>query len=150
MSFQNVFLRRHCHTECQSVWNAKFYFICGERLSKMPLICIQLFYWFCPERAGDWKPILHQENMPIYNFDPLKPHFYVVKLGFTGVYILFLIFAQKYRLWVLVRTILLRQFYWVSTIYVLSKNMKNIGVFYLKVFSFWRWNLLCYWIGMFS
>ena len=29
----------------------------------------------------------------LYNFDPLKPHFYVVKLGFTGVYIIFLISA---------------------------------------------------------
>ena len=40
----------------------------------------------------------------LYNLDtppPLKPHFYIVKLGFTGVYI---IFAQKHRLWVLVRT----------------------------------------------
>ena len=34
---------------------------------------------------------------------PLMPHFYIVKLGFTGVYI-FLIFALKHRLWVLVRT----------------------------------------------
>ena len=38
------------------------------------------------------------------NFDPLKPHFHIVKLGFTGVYIIFLISAQKYRLRVLVRT----------------------------------------------
>ena len=29
------------------------------------------------------------------NFDPLKPHFYVVKLGFTRVYIIFLISAQN-------------------------------------------------------
>ena len=36
----------------------------------------------------------------LYNFDSLKPHFYTVKLGFTGVYIIFLIFAQKHRLWV--------------------------------------------------
>ena len=28
-------------------------------------------------------------------FDPLKPDFYIVKLGFTGVYIIFLISAQK-------------------------------------------------------
>ena len=41
----------------------------------------------------------------LYNFDPLKPHFYIVKLGFTGVYIIFLISAQKHRLWVLVRTV---------------------------------------------
>ena len=33
-----------------------------------------------------------------------KPHIYIVKLGFTGVYIIFLISAQKHRLWVLVRT----------------------------------------------
>ena len=39
----------------------------------------------------------------LYNFDPLKPHFYIVKLGFTGVYIIFLISAQKHRVWVLVR-----------------------------------------------
>ena len=37
----------------------------------------------------------------LYNFDPLQPHFYTVKLGFTGVYIIFLISAQKHRLWVL-------------------------------------------------
>ena len=41
----------------------------------------------------------------LYNFDPLKPHFCIVKLGFTGVYIIFLFSAQKHRLWVLVRTI---------------------------------------------
>ena len=31
----------------------------------------------------------------LYNFDPLKPHFYIVKLGFTRVYIIFLISAEK-------------------------------------------------------
>ena len=31
----------------------------------------------------------------LYNFDPLKPHFYVVKLGFTGVYIIFLISVKN-------------------------------------------------------
>ena len=46
----------------------------------------------------------------LYNFDPLKPHFYIVKLGFTGVYIIFLISAQKHRLWVLVRTASARRF----------------------------------------
>ena len=32
------------------------------------------------------------------NVDPLTPHFYIVKLGFTGVYNFFLIFALKHRL----------------------------------------------------
>ena len=31
----------------------------------------------------------------LYNFDPIKPPFYIVKLGFTGVYIIFLISAQN-------------------------------------------------------
>ena len=31
----------------------------------------------------------------LYNFAPLKPHFFVVKLRFTGVYIIFLISAQN-------------------------------------------------------
>ena len=44
----------------------------------------------------------------LYNFDPLKPHFYIVKLGFTGVYIIFLISAQKHRLWVPVGTATLK------------------------------------------
>ena len=35
----------------------------------------------------------HITKIGLYNFDPLKPHFYVVKLRFTGVYIIFLISA---------------------------------------------------------
>ena len=58
----------------------------------------------------------------LYNFNPLKPHFYIVKLGFTGVYIIFLISAQKHRLWVLGRT----------------ASPTNIRVFYLKIFSFFE------------
>ena len=38
------------------------------------------------------------------NEDPFTPHFYIVKLGFTGVYI---IFALKHRLWVLNEAVLM-------------------------------------------
>ena len=31
----------------------------------------------------------------LYNVNPLKPNFYIVKLGFTGVYIIFLISAHN-------------------------------------------------------
>ena len=31
----------------------------------------------------------------LYDFDPLTPHFFIVKLGFRGVYIIFLISAQN-------------------------------------------------------
>ena len=58
----------------------------------------------------------------LYCFDPLKPHFHTVKLGFTGVYIIFLISAQKHRLLVLVRT---------------ASVSENIRIFYLKIFLFW-------------
>ena len=30
-----------------------------------------------------------------YNFDPLKPHFDVVKLGFTGIHIIFIILLKN-------------------------------------------------------
>ena len=46
----------------------------------------------------------------LYNFDPLKPHFFIVKVGFTGVYIIFVVAAQKHRLWVFVRTTSTRRF----------------------------------------
>ena len=46
----------------------------------------------------------------LYHSDPLKPHFYIVKLGFTGVCIIFLISAQKHRSWVLIRTALSGRF----------------------------------------
>ena len=40
----------------------------------------------------------------------MTPYFYIVKLGFTEVHIIYLISAQKHRLWVLVRTASLRRF----------------------------------------
>ena len=41
---------------------------------------------------------------------PLNPYFYVAKLGFTGVYIIYLISAEKHRLLVQVRTASSRRF----------------------------------------
>ena len=49
--------------------------------------------FFAPALAGR----LSITKTRLYNFDPLKPHFYIVKLGFTGVYIIFLIFARKHE-----------------------------------------------------
>ena len=37
----------------------------------------------------------HITKTCLYDFDPLKPQFYIVKLRFTGVYIIFLISAQN-------------------------------------------------------
>ena len=72
----------------------------------------------------------------LYNFDPLTPHFYIVKLGFTGVCIIFLMSAQNidcgYSLEPPHRggsNEYPQSMFW-------AKNMKNIRIFYLKIFIF--------------
>ena len=73
----------------------------------------------------------------VFYFDPLKTHFYIVKLGFTGVYIIFLISAQN-----------------IDCGYSLEPPRRGgsnefpqsifeqiyeiYQSFYLKIFSFWR------------
>ena len=99
--------------------------------------------------VNEWKIMFHpyiRKTCPCNEY-PLKPHFYLVKLGFAGVYLFFLIFAPKHRLWVLVRTASPRRFKRVPAIYVLSKNKKNIEIFLMKfsifdfsdeIFNFYR------------
>ena len=57
----------------------------------------------------------------------------------------FLIFAPKHRLWVLVRTASARRFSRVPTIYVLSKNIKNIKIFGVKFSFFTVKKISVYW-----
>ena len=60
----------------------------------------------------------------LYDFDPFKPHFYIVKLGFTGVYNIFLS-AQKHRLWYLLELGGSNEY---PQSMLLSKNKKNIRI----------------------
>ena len=86
----------------------------------------------------------------LYHFGPLNPHFYTVKLGFTEVYIIFLIFAQN-----------------IDCVYSLEPPRRGgsneypqsmfwaeiwkISNFLSKKFQFfWRWNFLYIWMGMVS
>ena len=69
-----------------------------------------LYYSAMPMHIGRLQIIGYITKTRLYNFNPLKPYFYIVKLGFTGVYIIFLISAQKHRLWVFVRTASARRF----------------------------------------
>ena len=55
-------------------------------------------------------PILHIMQMCPCNVYPLTPHFYIEKLGFTGVFVIFSFFALQHKLWVLVSTASLRRF----------------------------------------
>ena len=68
----------------------------------------------------------------LYNFDPLKRHFYIVKLGLIGVYIFFYFCPKQ------IMGTLESPNYTVPTIYVFRRNMKIfIFFFYLKIFVFW-------------
>ena len=58
----------------------------------------------------------------LFNSAHLKPHFYIVKLGLQWYTLLFLISAQKHRLWVLV---------WTASP-VFSINMKKISDLFLS------------------
>ena len=69
----------------------------------------------------------------LYSFDPLKPHFYTVKLGFTGVYINFLISTEKHSLWVLFAEAVLTSTHNLC----FEQKHEKYSNFYLKIFSFW-------------
>ena len=80
----------------------------GSKLYRHAIVMSHRFYYkysetFTPYRTSSniWpcrfynlltcpKPAQHHKNLD--NFDPLKPHFYIVKLGFTWVYIVFFSF----------------------------------------------------------
>ena len=62
----------------------------------------QHYFFMCPSilmsvnlsvKLSPPKPLIMKTYL--YNFDPQKPHFNIVKLGFTGVYIILLISAQN-------------------------------------------------------
>ena len=76
---------------------------------------------------GSIQNLFHITKTCLYNFYPLKPLFYIVKLGFTGVYIIFLISAVKKTL---------GGSNGCPQSMIFSRNMKNIRIFYLKLFIY--------------
>ena len=68
----------------------------------------------------------------LLSFDPLKPHFYIVKLDFTGVYISFLISAQKIDCGYSLEAVLTTT----HNVCFLSRNMKDIRIFLSEKFHF--------------
>ena len=51
--------------------------------------------FYCIQRSRKRKPKALITKTRLYNFESLKPHLYIEKVGFTGVYIIFLISAQN-------------------------------------------------------
>ena len=75
-------------------WGLKYY---SNALPWVP--CLHnSSYSFIPINLKFCRPFCHGLYITktcLYGFDPLKPHFHIVKLGFTGIYIIFLISAKK-------------------------------------------------------
>ena len=63
----------------------------GESMNSWTLICIRCLVstvWIL------YTSMQFITKTCLYNFDPRKPHFYIVKLGFTRVYIIFSYFCS--------------------------------------------------------
>ena len=51
------------------------------------MVCLIVRNLLCSLWSPDFRYFITKTRL--YNFDPLKPHFYIVKQGFKGVYIIF-------------------------------------------------------------
>ena len=90
----------------------------------------------------------------LYNFDPFKPHFYKVKLGFAGLYVNCLISdKKKHRLWILeavltsTHNLYFKQKYEKKIRFFLSENSQFLQVnfsVYLNRRVFLMFLLTCY------
>ena len=56
---------------------------------------VEMYKWIHTGKVTITKHCLPITKTCLYNFDPLKPHFYIVKLGFTE-YTLFFLFLLKH------------------------------------------------------
>ena len=81
-----------------------FVFICLFLCSLMPSLVLTECIYLRKKKKKKKKKKKRTRHMQdsfcitktcLYNFDPLKPHFYIVKLGFAGVYIIFVISAKN-------------------------------------------------------
>ena len=62
----------------------------GENFSRKHF---EIVFLFCPELESPAEFAITKTYL--YNFDPLKPRFYIVTLEFTGVYIIFLFLLKN-------------------------------------------------------
>ena len=100
---------------------------------------LQLFTWLLSRWTITESGLLgyYIPKTCLYNFYPLKPHFCIVKLGFTGVFIIFLIFAENIDC-----GYPLKLPHWGSSneypqCMFWAEIRKIPDFFYLKLFTFW-------------
>ena len=97
----------------------------------------QRWHWTENRKKLKQRNQLYITKTYLYNFYPLKPHFHIVKLWFTGVYIIFLFLLKNidcgYSLEPPRRggsNEYPQSMFW-------AEIRKNISIFYLKIFNFW-------------
>ena len=79
----------------QSVWIRKL--VCvfsGRTYNLVGNIVPWLILSYCYAEGMAWEKWIIMKTY-LYNVDPVKPHFYIVKLGFAGVYSIFFLFLLK-------------------------------------------------------
>ena len=76
-----------------------FRFFFGITDQQISTVILSLPLIFLAKECAQYWLIAYIMKTCLYNFGPLKPHFYIVKLGFTGVNIIFLISSQNIYLW---------------------------------------------------
>ena len=96
---------RVCYVSVIIVLRCKY--ICKHRMKSncVKVFCVlntvrryptwSIINWESPSFRSDRFKRRSRKHAYIYNFDPLKPHFYIVKLGVTGVNIIFLLLLKN-------------------------------------------------------
>ena len=117
-----------------------------DRSKVIPLMGLWFHKWrlffhylflFCPSLgASGGRCFVTITKTYLYNFDSFKPHLYIVKLGITGLYIIFHISAQN-----------------IDFGYSLEpprREIWKISEFLSENLQFWWRNIQLIWIGVFS
>ena len=138
MAFQNA------QADLNLVWKYVFW-QCGSRVIISNLRIIRKHAYsnilkiIPPKNAFQIKEFWIITKTRLYNIDSLKPHFYIVKLGFTGVSIIFLFLLKSIDCGYSLEPPRGGGSNEYHNLCFEQKYEKNIRVFfYLKIFCFWR------------
>ena len=93
--------REHIH--CPNAYKCLFTYNACDRSSRDCRLTLKLFNRFSQIFSFLFLSFFTIRKTCPCNIYPLKPHFYIVKLGYAGVYLFFLFLLEKNRLWVHVR-----------------------------------------------
>ena len=88
-------LRSVKESVCEHPWTILFFLFSCDSLLSIVASIRKIYHSLFGTFVVCWQnQLILITKTYLYNFYPLQSHFYIVKLGFTGVYIIFLISAQ--------------------------------------------------------